>query len=280
MQRASDGVPGDPAASLAAAGGAQGSRTRCQAARIRVVRQAMLRMPRMPPRRCDGEQAAVSPPSAVGTRGREVRSGKLPSKPPGVLRSLRYRVDIEIGSNQGNMHTELLSIDAVNALSEADFTARFGDVAERSPWVAETAAHARPFADRPALIAAFADAVRTALPEAQLALLRAHPDLADRAAIAGDGIAAESRREQAGAGLDRLTAAEFARFGDLNTRYRERFGFRSSSRSRAPPRKRSWPRSRRVSTTRPPPSGRWRWPTWRTSSGSASRIGWRRERAG
>ena len=123
------------------------------------------------------------------------------------------------------MHTELLSIDAVNALSEADFTARFGDVAERSPWVAETAAHARPFADRPALIAAFADAVRTALPEAQLALLRAHPDLADRTAIAGDGIAAESRREQAGAGLDRLTAAEFARFGDLNTRYRERFGF-------------------------------------------------------
>ena len=123
------------------------------------------------------------------------------------------------------MHAQLLSIDAVNALTEADFAVRFGDVAERSPWVAESAARARPFADRAAMIAAFADAVRTALPAPQFALLRAHPDLADRAAIAGDDIAAESRREQAGAGLDRLTAAEFARFGGLNTRYRERFGF-------------------------------------------------------
>ena len=123
------------------------------------------------------------------------------------------------------MQTETLSIDAVNALSEGEFTARFGDVAEHSPWVAEAAAHARPFADRSALVAAFADSVRAASPEAQLALLRAHPDLADRAAIAADDIADESRREQAGAGLDRLTATEFARFGDLNTRYRARFGF-------------------------------------------------------
>ena len=71
---------------------------------------------------------------------------------------------------------------------------------------------------------AFAAAVRTAPRERQLALLRAHPDLAGRAAVAGD-IAEESRREQAGAGLDRLTAGEFARFHDLNARYRERFGF-------------------------------------------------------
>ena len=121
------------------------------------------------------------------------------------------------------------SIDEVNVLDAAPFIARFGDVAEHSPWVAEVAARARPFAHREALIAAFVGAVRAAAPDAQLALLRAHPDLADRAAVAGDGaaggIAEESRREQAGAGLDRLTAAELARFGDLNTRYRERFGF-------------------------------------------------------
>ena len=71
---------------------------------------------------------------------------------------------------------------------------------------------------------AFAASVRAASRAAQLALLRAHPDLAGRAAVAGD-IARESRREQAGAGLDRLTEAEFARFQDLNARYRERFGF-------------------------------------------------------
>ena len=118
----------------------------------------------------------------------------------------------------------LLSIDAVNALDAAGFAARFGDVAEASPWVAEAAFEARPFVDREALVEAFVAAARAASPHEQLTLLRAHPDLAGRAAVAGD-IAEESRREQAGAGLDRLTAEEFLRFDDLNARYRERFGF-------------------------------------------------------
>ena len=125
--------------------------------------------------------------------------------------------------------TSPLSVAAVNALDAADFTARFGDVAEHSPWVAERAAAARPFADREAVVAAFVAAVRDAPPEAQLALIRAHPDLADRTAVAKDAcsadIAAASRREQAGAGLDRLTTDEFVRFRKLNARYRARFGF-------------------------------------------------------
>ena len=116
------------------------------------------------------------------------------------------------------------SIETVNALDAGGFVARFGDVAEDSPWVAEAAFAARPFADREDLIAAFAGAVHDAPREAQLALLRAHPDLAGRAAVAGE-VAEESQREQAGAGLDRLTPAELARFGDLNARYRGRFGF-------------------------------------------------------
>ena len=85
---------------------------------------------------------------------------------------------------------------------------------------------ARPFADRAALVAAFAAAVRSAAPDAQLALLRAH---SQSGGPGGDcrreDLAAESRREQAGAGLDRLTPGEFTRFRGLNTRYRERFGF-------------------------------------------------------
>ena len=125
----------------------------------------------------------------------------------------------------GGPPAPLLSIEAVNALDDEAFTACFGDVAEHSPWVAAAAAAARPFAQREALIAAFAGAVRAAPANAQLALLRAHPDLADRAAVAGGGAADASRREQAGAGLDRLTGAEFARFADLNARYRKRFGF-------------------------------------------------------
>jgi len=114
------------------------------------------------------------------------------------------------------------SIDAVNALDAVTFAARFGDVAEASPWVAEVAFEARPFSDREALVGAFVGAVRAAPRAAQLALLRAHPDLAGRAAVAGD-MAEASRREQAGAGLDRLTAEEFARFRALNARYRARF---------------------------------------------------------
>jgi 2-oxo-4-hydroxy-4-carboxy-5-ureidoimidazoline decarboxylase len=116
-----------------------------------------------------------------------------------------------------------ISLAAANAMPAADFVAAFGDVAEHSPWVAEKAAARRPYADRAAMIAAFQDAIGEAGADAQRALLDAHPDLAGRAAIAG-GLTDDSRREQAGAGLDRLTAEEFARFTVLNTAYRETFG--------------------------------------------------------
>ena len=118
----------------------------------------------------------------------------------------------------------MLDIAAVNGLAPADFVARFGDVAEHSPWVAEAAAASRPFATREAMIAAFASAVAAAPHDVRLALVRAHPDLAGRAARAGD-MAEDSRREQSGVGLDTLTEAEYTRFTDLNDRYRAKFGF-------------------------------------------------------
>jgi len=116
------------------------------------------------------------------------------------------------------------SIDQINALSNAGFVEACGDVAEHSPWVAEAAAQKRPFASRAAMIAAFEASLAAAAPEAQLALLRAHPDLAGKAAIAGE-VTDDSAREQAGAGLGSLTADEFARFTRLNAAYRARFGF-------------------------------------------------------
>jgi 2-oxo-4-hydroxy-4-carboxy-5-ureidoimidazoline decarboxylase len=119
---------------------------------------------------------------------------------------------------------QALSIAEINHLDATSFAVLFGDVAEHSPWVAESAAHARPFADREAMIAAFADAVLRAPRADQLALIRAHPDLAGRAAIAGN-LTADSQREQAGAGLDSLTPEEFARFTDLNGYYRQQNGF-------------------------------------------------------
>jgi len=116
----------------------------------------------------------------------------------------------------------LLSIDDLNRMAAADFAARFGDVAEHSPWVAERAAGARPFAGRDSVAQAFADILRGATLDEQLAVLRAHPDLAGRAAVAG-ALTEDSRREQAGAGLDRLTPEEFERFTALNAAYKERF---------------------------------------------------------
>jgi 2-oxo-4-hydroxy-4-carboxy-5-ureidoimidazoline decarboxylase len=92
---------------------------------------------------------------------------------------------------------------------------------EHSPWV-EARADARPSSgDRHAdLMAVLYDAA----PEEQLTLIRAHPELAGKAAV--DGTLTEaSASEQASAGLDRLTQAEFDRFHALNAAYRERFGF-------------------------------------------------------
>lgn len=114
----------------------------------------------------------------------------------------------------------MITLEDVNAMSAEDFTAAFGDIAEHSPWVARHAGSARPFASRTAMIKAFADSLKAARPESQLALIRAHPDLATRAKLTID-----SDREQAGAGLDALSAAEFARFTHLNELYKSKFDF-------------------------------------------------------
>ncbi|SHF91273.1 2-oxo-4-hydroxy-4-carboxy-5-ureidoimidazoline decarboxylase [Kaistia soli DSM 19436] len=120
------------------------------------------------------------------------------------------------------MQNTPLSLDAVNAMNETAFIASFGDIAEHSPWVARAAYAGHPFADHAALVAAFHAAIAAAPHEAQLALLREHPDLAGRARIAE--LAVESQVEQLGAGLDRLTADEYAEFTRLNEAYRARHG--------------------------------------------------------
>ena len=114
----------------------------------------------------------------------------------------------------------MMSIADVNAMAPNAFIAAFGDVAEHSPWVAREADAFRPFASREALVSHFETAIRAASHDAQLALIRAHPDLATKAKLTED-----STKEQAGAGLNMLTAEEFARFTELNTRYKQRFGF-------------------------------------------------------
>jgi OHCU decarboxylase len=117
----------------------------------------------------------------------------------------------------------MMAIGPINRLSLDDFIATFADIAEHSPWVAARAAEQRPFANRAAMIDAFQQAVRGADEAEQLALLRAHPDLAGRAARAGQ-LTSDSAREQKGVGLDTLSDDEFARFHTLNEAYKSRFG--------------------------------------------------------
>jgi len=114
-----------------------------------------------------------------------------------------------------------------SAMSEAEFVAAFGRIYEDSPWVAQAAwnkgidaRHDRvaPLAAALAIVVDNADAATT------LALIRAHPDLAGRAAMRGE-LGPASRREQAGAGIDQCTPEEYARFQALNRAYKEKFGF-------------------------------------------------------
>ena len=139
---------------------------------------------------------------------------------PGLRRG---DADVVFQPHNGRGPVTPISLAAANAMGLAEFVGAFGAIAEHSPWVAEAAGARRPFASRAAMVSAFQAAIGDADAEAQRGLLQAHPDLAGRAAIAGD-LTDDSRREQAGAGLDRLTAEEFGRFTVLNAAYRDRFG--------------------------------------------------------
>jgi 2-oxo-4-hydroxy-4-carboxy-5-ureidoimidazoline decarboxylase len=117
-----------------------------------------------------------------------------------------------------------MTLAEANALDRAGFVAAFGGVFEHSPWVAESAWSARPFSSIAALHGAMVTVMRGATNAEQLALLRGHPELAGRAAVRGE-LTADSTKEQSGAGLMHCSPEEFARITELNTRYRERFGF-------------------------------------------------------
>ncbi len=114
------------------------------------------------------------------------------------------------------------AVDATAAgrLDRDAFAERFGGVFEHSPWIAAAAWERRPFATVAELHAAMVGVVTEAPHEAQLALIRAHPDLGTKARIG-----AESEREQAAAGLDRLTPAQYERLIALTAAHQERFGF-------------------------------------------------------
>jgi OHCU decarboxylase len=111
------------------------------------------------------------------------------------------------------------------------FVARFGDVYEHSAWVAEeTFAEAAEITDPAQLAKVFANCVDEASYDRKLALIRAHPDLAGKAAIAG-GLTDASSDEQSSAGIDQCTPEEYEQFQSLNAQYKDKFGVRDSNRS-------------------------------------------------
>jgi 2-oxo-4-hydroxy-4-carboxy-5-ureidoimidazoline decarboxylase len=116
------------------------------------------------------------------------------------------------------------TLSELNALSKSDFVAQLSNIFEYSPWIAEQAASFRPFAGVVQLFDAMKAAVDHAPPELRLALIKAHPDLADKTQRAV-GLTAESNAEQNSAGLDRLSDAEYEAFERVNNAYRAKFGF-------------------------------------------------------
>jgi 2-oxo-4-hydroxy-4-carboxy-5-ureidoimidazoline decarboxylase len=116
-----------------------------------------------------------------------------------------------------------ISLTSLNAADEAGFLTALADVYEHAPWVTQAVSRRRPFATIAALHTVMMAAVRAAPADQQLALIKGHPDLAGKAARAS-AMTADSKAEQASAGLDRLSEAEFARFHHLNSTYREKFG--------------------------------------------------------
>ena len=115
-------------------------------------------------------------------------------------------------------------LEELNACTQGDFVAALANIFEYSPWVAEQAFAARPFAGVNALFAAMKTTVEHAPQELRLALIKSHPDLADKTQRAA-GLTAESTSEQNSVGLDRLSDAEYEAFERVNNAYRSKFGF-------------------------------------------------------
>jgi OHCU decarboxylase len=117
-----------------------------------------------------------------------------------------------------------VTLQQLNSVSAGEFVTALAGVFERSPWVPERVVPLRPFASGAQLLRAMSAAVAQATAAEQLALIRAHPELAGKAAIRGE-LTLESEREQQGAGLAACSPEEYARLHELNAGYKARFGF-------------------------------------------------------
>ncbi|WP_334190824.1 allantoate amidohydrolase [Noviherbaspirillum sp.] len=117
-----------------------------------------------------------------------------------------------------------ISLDFLNRCDSDAFIQALHGIYEHSPWIAARAAGARPFASPAAIKLALQQVVTAASEDEQLGLIRAHPELAGKAAVAGQ-LTKESTDEQARAGLGNCSEQEFAQLQTLNAEYNRKFGF-------------------------------------------------------
>jgi OHCU decarboxylase len=137
---------------------------------------------------------------------------------------LELGASLELGAWSLELIEMPITISQLNILDQGEFIRIIGPMFENSPWIAEAAWSRRPFETVEQLHAALCGIVRSAHHEQQLALIRAHPDLVGRAALAGT-LTRESKGEQASAGLNTLSPAEIELFQKQNAAYRAKFSF-------------------------------------------------------
>jgi 2-oxo-4-hydroxy-4-carboxy-5-ureidoimidazoline decarboxylase len=113
-----------------------------------------------------------------------------------------------------------MTLDTLNAMNLSDFEKELGSIFEQSPWVALGSYAHRPFGSVPQLYEVMTGVVEKANKDTRLELIRAHPDLGSRAKMAEASV-----KEQAGAGLDQLSAEDYKRITALNKTYTEKFSF-------------------------------------------------------
>ncbi len=118
----------------------------------------------------------------------------------------------------------MITLEQINATNQPDFVKLLDGTYEHSPWIAEQAWSKRPFKSLVQLKLALVEVVRAAGRDAQLGLIRAHPELAGKA-MAAKTLTAESTHEQGKVGLTDCTPAELQRIQRLNADYHTRFGF-------------------------------------------------------
>ena len=112
------------------------------------------------------------------------------------------------------------SIDKFNKLSKAEFISIFGNIFEKTEWIAERCYESKPYNNLDELVSKMMKIFENSEKEKHLEILNSHPDLAVEKKLTED-----SKNEQKNASLNQCTDEEFVEFKKLNEEYKKKFGF-------------------------------------------------------